>query len=71
MTELVWFTRWRWRGEFRRAHLTVLEEQSLHLFTSGEQLTRLPVAVRRKIASVLGATSRAYLVGVRPESGGS
>lgn len=62
VTELVWFTRWRWRNEFSRAGLRVVEEQPLRIFVSGEDMTRLSVATRLRLGRVLGAPGRAFLI---------
>lgn len=62
VTELIWFTRWRWRNEFSRARLRVVEEQPLRVFVSGENMTDLSVAARLRLGRVLGAPIRAFLI---------
>lgn len=65
VSELWWFTRWRWRSEFRQAGLDVVDERPVRIFHSGEWLTSMPIKWRRRLSRVLGASSRAFLLTAR------
>jgi SAM-dependent methyltransferase len=64
-TEVYWFSRFRWRRDFRRAGFRVLRVIPNRLFYTGASLlgARLNPSLRRRLSCVLGSPSMLYVLG--------
>jgi SAM-dependent methyltransferase len=77
LTEIYHFSRWRWRGLFRRTGWAIEERQSNHLFYTAYSLLdeRLPLTARARLSRFMGGSCHVFVLrpmgAVRPAAKGT
>lgn len=68
MTEVAYFSRWKWRRVFRNAGFRIESEGSNGVFYTGYGVLagRVPVSVRQSLAGLLGGSCRYWVLTQQP-----